>query len=208
MKLRKDHWAAILLGIFYLVGVFGMASAEWRNLFLQLTPFNLLLTLGLLIYGSGKPDLRFLQAFLTSFFIGFWIEVAGVHSGVLFGSYSYGTVLGPTFLEVPLLIGVNWFLLAIAARWSTANFGLHPILRILAASGLMVALDVLIEPVAMKLSFWNWAHNTVPLQNYLMWFATALVIQALLHKIEPRDSTFLGRIVLLVQALFFSFLNL
>jgi uncharacterized membrane protein len=39
------------------------------------------------------------------------------------------------------------------------------------AALLMVALDVLIEPVAVALDFWQWENAVIPIQNFVMWFA-------------------------------------
>ena len=38
----------------------------------------------------------------------------------------------------------------------------------------MVLLDIMIEPVAIELDFWQWEGGNIPLQNYLMWFIVAL----------------------------------
>jgi putative membrane protein len=40
----------------------------------------------------------------------------------------------------------------------------------------MTALDYFVEPVAMALGFWHWENDVIPLQNYMMWFITSLVI--------------------------------
>lgn len=38
-------------------------------------------------------------------------EIIGVNTGILFGDYAYGTVMGPKLLGVPFLIGINWFVI-------------------------------------------------------------------------------------------------
>jgi putative membrane protein len=48
----------------------------------------------------------------------------------------------------------------------------------------MTALDYFVEPVAMALGFWHW-DDVIPLQNYMMWFITSLVIHGLIHLFRP-----------------------
>ena len=43
--------------------------------------------------------------------LGFFIEVIGVKTGFIFGSYYYGAAMGIKILAVPLLIGLNWSIL-------------------------------------------------------------------------------------------------
>ncbi|MBK7882949.1 MAG: carotenoid biosynthesis protein [Chitinophagaceae bacterium] len=43
--------------------------------------------------------------------IGIAVEIIGVKTGFLFGNYSYGIVLGPKIQSVPILIGINWFII-------------------------------------------------------------------------------------------------
>src|SRR4051812_12976794 len=48
------------------------------------------------------------------------IEVLGVHSGVPFGDYRYGTALGPALWGVPIVIGLAWAWMAWPA-WLVAG---------------------------------------------------------------------------------------
>ena len=56
-----------------------------------------------------------IAVFLIAFAIGFSAELIGVHSGMLFGNYSYGNNLGLKLAEVPLIIGINWGVLAVTS---------------------------------------------------------------------------------------------
>lgn len=102
-------------------------------------------------------------------------------TGVLFGEYSYGSPLGWKVFDVPLMIGVNWFLLSFASLGIAGKLFNGAIPRVLLSAALMVLLDVLIEPVAIALDFWQWQAVDVPLQNYVMWFVAALVINGIVH---------------------------
>ena len=54
----------------------------------------------------GKP--KQMLAFFLIFLLGFVVEVVGVQTGLIFGSYSYGATLGVKLFDTPLLIGLNW----------------------------------------------------------------------------------------------------
>ncbi|MFN4233570.1 MAG: carotenoid biosynthesis protein [Bacteroidia bacterium] len=208
MTFSKNYIAIALLVIFYLVGIFGLSNSEWQSTFLSLTPFNLLLTLGVFFWSNGHINQSMIISFIITFIIGFGVEVAGVHTGVLFGSYQYGTALGLKLFEVPLMIGVNWFLLAISSSGIAEKISPNSYVRIVMASLLMVLLDVLIEPAAIQLDFWSWENGIIPLQNFAMWFITAVVIQLILSKLKPTLNIVICLAVYFIQFVFFGILNL
>lgn len=207
MNLSKAQLAVILLAIFHVVGTVGMSLMEFRPLFLGLTPFHLLLTLVLFAFGNTGKTEKLNLAFLFVFLTGFLVEVAGVQSGLLFGEYWYSNVLGYSILGVPLLIGVNWFLLSAASYGISKKISSGKILSIIIGALLTAGIDVVIEPVAIDLEFWSWQGNTVPIQNYLMWFLTALFIQFVLHRIRLKLDFFVCAGLYACQLIFFSVLN-
>lgn len=208
MSLNKNYIAIALLAIFYLVGIFGLSNPDWQSLFLSLTPFNLLITLGVFFWANEWLNKNLILSFIITFIIGYGVEVAGVHSGVLFGIYHYGSALGIKLLDVPLLIGVNWFLLAIASRGIVEKISTNSYVQIILSALMMVFLDMLIEPVAIQLDFWSWENNVIPLQNFAMWFITAIVIQYILYKLKPTLNTVICLGVFITQLVFFGILNL
>lgn len=208
MSLNKNYIAITLLAIFHLVGIFGLSHTQWQPFFLSLTPFNLLLTLGIFFFANSNIDKKMILSFLITFIIGYGVEVAGVHTGVLFGIYHYGSALGIKLLDVPLLIGVNWFLLAIASRGIVEKISKKRYVHIVLAALLMVFLDILIEPVAIQLDFWSWENNIIPMQNFVMWFLTAFIIQLILSKLMPHLNIVICLGVYITQLFFFGILNL
>ena len=80
--------------------------------------------------------------------------------------------------------------------------------KVLLASTAMVALDLLIEPVAIRLDFWTWAQGDVPVQNYLAWGGVSAVFFTLFFTLPVKRENPLARYVLLAQVLFFAGLNL
>jgi len=119
-------------------------------------------------------------------------------------------VLGWKAGDTPLMIGVNWVMLAyctgIAANYLLGQA--HWLWRGLLASVLMVLLDVFIEPVAIRFDFWSWADGTPPLQNYVGWFVVAFPLLALFARIEPRNRNKTALVLLVLQAIFFITLGL
>jgi len=73
--------------------------------------------------------------------VGFGVEVLGVKTELIFGSYHYGESLGYKWLSVPLLIGVNWCMLLYCTSQLSKfkNF----IINALFGAALMVVLDFL-----------------------------------------------------------------
>jgi len=141
--------------------------------FISLTPLNLMLTSVMLLFFHEDWQPAFFLFAVLAMLTGFFAEVAGVATGLIFGEYSYGATLGWKLWDVPLVIGVNWFLLSYVCC-SILPFQ-NKLKRTIAAALLMVLLDLLIEPVAIKYDFWTWAAVDVPLQNYIAWFIIALV---------------------------------
>ena len=203
----ENRWVGFLL-LCYFSGLIGISLAEYQNLFLPLTPFNLLLTL-IVFYKVNKDfSTRFLLLSCLIFLIGFCVEAIGVATGVLFGSYAYGNLFGFKVFETPVIIGVNWLFLALSAYGVVQYFSKKAFYLILFPPLIMTALDFLVEPVAMELGFWHWENDIIPFQNYLMWFATSLIIHGLIYFFRPKIDTKISFIVLAIQILFFGILNI
>jgi putative membrane protein len=209
--------AIIIIAILHVVGLIGMHHTgihAWLQAytpiaaFAALTPFHLLAISGILLYFHTKWHMQFWAFLLGSYLLGFGIEVAGVHTGVIFGNYWYGANLGFKLWEVPLIIGVNWMVLAYCAGTVMQHFALpKPILALFAAI-LMVITDIFIEPVAMYVDFWQWQNNIVPLQNYVSWGLVAYAMLLLFLYTAPSKKNPVAPALLIAQMLFFAFNNL
>lgn len=104
----------------------------------------------------------------------FLIEWFGVHSGLIFGRYQYGAVLRPQIDSVPIAIGFAWLLSVMGAmaisQQLLGNWGRNTALSIFSAASILVVFDLFLEKAAIKLGYWHWQNDQVPLQNYLAWF--------------------------------------
>lgn len=174
------QWAVAILAILYLVGIVGILLPIHPD-FILLTPVNLLVSVALVLAHHKPWTLRTVSYLLVAYAVGFGAELFGVQTGLLFGDYAYGEVLGPKVWGTPLMIGVNWLMLGYCAGVASNHLlGESPFwVRGTLAALLMVGLDVLIEPVAMRFGFWSWEGDTVPLRNYLGWLAVAWPLELL-----------------------------
>jgi len=204
-----EFGAISFLVIIYLVGIFGIGQKLAPQI-VSLTPINLILsilTISFFHQGKRSPFLRF---FALAFLIGFGVEVLGVQTGVIFGDYSYGPVLGPKILDTPLMIGVNWAML-IYAIGSTINLFFPKwkiFFKCIYGTICMVILDFLIEPVAIILDFWSWENEVIPLQNYLAWGIIAFGLFYLFFQRFKWESNKVAYALFILQCAFFGLLNL
>ncbi len=170
MKWLKVQYVIIFLAIIYFTGVLGLSSEGWRPLFRSLTPYNLLLSAGLLALYHRPWSYRVFLAFSLVFIGGMVAEIYGVDTGYIFGHYTYGDVLGVKVLGTPLMIGINWLMLIYMVYVITSSMVLGWLPRIITGAFMMVFYDLLLEPVAIRLDYWSWGGMGIPLQNYLAWW--------------------------------------
>lgn len=193
----------IILPMMYLAGIIGLNIPGLVPYFQALTPFNLLASLGLLLLFHTDWRPSFLVYCLVAFLVGFGIEVAGVHTGAIFGEYSYGSVLGFKLWEVPIMIGVNWLLLTYLCGSVTDRLSVPTAVKVLVAAGLMTLLDVIIEPVAIRLGFWQWHSPAIPTQNYIAWYVVSAALFFVYYGSKFRKENQLSPLLLALQFLFF-----
>ena len=199
--------ATLFLVVTHTAGLVGLLTPTSQTAFQWATPFHLLLTTGLLLYFHRDWRTSFWLFAGSVMLIGYWVEVAGVHTSLVFGEYAYDTTLGVKVLEVPLMIAVNWLLLTYVCGSVCYRIPGAVFFKVISAALLMVALDYLIEPVAIAQDFWHWASGDPPLHNYLGWWVVALLVQSLFFGLSFRRKNPLAAPILLIQVLFFSILQ-
>jgi len=203
----ENRWIGLLL-LFYFFGLIGISIDAYKNLFLPLTPFNLILTLFVFYKVNKDFSAKLYILSILIFLIGFSVEAIGVATGVLFGSYTYGESFGFQLLDTPVVIGVNWLFLALSSYGVIQFFTKKAIWLIILPATLMTSLDILVEPVAMKLGFWSWENDIIPLQNYVMWYLTSIIIHVLICFFRPNINAKISFIIISMQVLFFGTLNI
>ncbi|WP_187263481.1 carotenoid biosynthesis protein [Pontibacter beigongshangensis] len=208
LKKYKLPLAVAVLVIFHAVGFWGLGLSGRSTYFQSLTPLNLLLTNTLLFSFHRGWSSWFLLFAGVVFAVGFLAEVFGVHTGLLFGHYSYGSTLGTKLWEVPLLIGLNWLMLVYATGTMANRLPVHWLLKVVAGAALLVLLDIFIEPVAITYDFWSWHQGVIPLSNFIGWFGLSLLLQIWFQRVPFCKQNRLAAYVYIVQLLFFVALNL
>jgi uncharacterized membrane protein len=115
---------------------------------------------------------------------GLAVEAVGVATGFPFGTYTYGSSLGPLFLGVPLVIPLAWTWMAWPA-WVVAGRLVAGWWRVPVAAVGLASWDLFLDPQMVAERYWTWAGTAgVPLTNYLGWLAVALVLMALLGLVD------------------------
>ena len=196
--------AIIFLVIWHQVGVIGLHIDETREFFQSLIPVNIIVSLGILGVFHRVWNMQFGLFIFAIFWAGYLIELIGLHSGIIFGNYSYGSSLGFKVSGVPPLIGLNWLFLVyitgIIAQKASSTFSM----RIILGAGLMVILDMLIEPMAMEYDMWTWADERVPILNYFGWFVVSAAMQFAFHQLHQEKSNPIAYPMYLIQIAFFA----
>ncbi len=210
MNQNNKSWLYIgVLIVLYCVGILGITINIFPA-FIYLTPINLLVSTIIILSFHQEWGRDFILFTIITYLLGFSIEYLGVNTGLIFGVYTYGDVLGPKVGDTPLMIGVNWLMLSYAAG-ITVNHVLGDknfILKSIVGASILVTLDFLIEPVAIKYNFWSWEDVTIPLKNYIAWFLIAFTIQLFFNLVAGKSRNKVAIALLILQFFFFGFLCL
>jgi putative membrane protein len=220
----RQHIATGIAILFHLIGVVGILFLN-RNFFIGTSFINLLLMFFLIIFTAEHRGKALYIFFIICFITGMTVELVGTKTGMLFGDYSYGKVLGPALQGVPLIIGINWFIMMYCCG-TTIHALLQKIINSMPGSGtqpkpvlkvlsvvvdgatLAVAFDWLMEPVAVNLGYWTWHGNgEIPFFNYACWFAVSVPLLYLFHRMPIGKTNKFAIHLLLIQTMFFLLLR-
>ena len=152
-----------LIWLFHVSGIIGIIYSD-ASLFIGATPINLALSFILLMINVERSKEVFFLVLLC-FITGMFAEIVGVKYGFIFGEYFYGEALGPKFMEVPIMIGVNWCVLVFITGFIVQLFFDSTWARVAVAIGLMLFLDLVMEPIAPVLDFWTFESGYASFQN-------------------------------------------
>lgn len=179
----------------------------------------------LLLYTQKQFNIWILLFTIICFVTGIAAEMVGTGTGWLFGNYKYGNVLGLRVKDVPIITGINWFIIIyctgitihtllnkILDRITVDTDAARPTLKamsiIIDGATLAVLFDWLMEPVAIKLGYWQWGGNgNVPFYNYICWFAVSALLLAVFHYATFNKQNKFAVNLLLIQAMFFLLLR-
>lgn len=201
LNLSKEE---IFIYLIYTVGIIGHLTNSLLNYMKYLTAFTLLLTGGVVLFTTIKEaSKKFLSWIIVTYITTFSLEVIGVKTGLVFGSYWYGDTLGLKLFNVPVIIGFNWTMVILGAILLSEKFFNKKLLVVFSASIMATTFDFFMEPTAIKLGYWNWSDIFVPLQNYLAWFIISTVFTILYFRMNIKLKSDLPIKFFLTQFVFF-----
>jgi putative membrane protein len=202
-------WSIFLALLVHVSGAIGIAFFN-RQFFVGFTALNLFLMFLLLLWNEAELNSKLLKAFLFAFFVGILTEMIGVNTGMLFGSYHYGSVFGEKIKGVPILIGLNWFCIVYASHQIALSLSIKFkwFITSLTTSIIATIFDWIMEPVALKLGFWQWQDNQIPIFNYMSWFGVSFLVALFFSWLGIKKTNRFALYLLLIQVAFFVFLNL
>ena len=127
----------------------------------------------------------------------FLAEVIGVNTGVPFGTYHYGDRLGPTLLNVPLLIPFAWFMMLYPSTLVAQTITASRWKQIGIAGWLMATWDLFLDPQMVNEGYWWWFDETdnptniIPLSNFVGWFLVSVAILSIVYLAlgQPEERT-------------------
>lgn len=200
---RNILWVIYLM---YMVGIVGHLINPVRYYMLLLTPFTLFF-LGILVVQTSIKNYKFIVWLLLTYTTTLILEIIGVKTGVIFGHYSYGDVLGVKFLDAPVVIGLNWVIVIWGGILISEKLTQGSIYVALSTASIALIFDIILEPVAIIFGYWNWVDITVPFMNYIAWFLIAFIFSYFYQKMEIKTNTVVPIHYLLIQFVFFLTLN-
>lgn len=200
---RLTTYNPLILIILHAVGVVLFALDKS---YASLSYFTLIITAILLML--DEPQLgKKITVFAIIFTFGFAVELIGVQTGWLFGDYEYGTSLGYKMWDVPVIIGLNWFVIVISSVSVVRKLKIKNRYIVAALSALLCTLlDVFIEPVAIRYDMWSWATAFIPIYNYVCWIVFSFFF-ALLHIRTSNQMNRTGTYLFFIWLIFFLLLN-
>jgi len=222
---RIESFALFIALLFHISGFIGIVFTPYKSWFIQNTPLTLSIMAVLVVLTQEKKQPAFFVFATVCFVTGFIVEMIGIHTGYLFGNYTYGQVLGIKFSGVPILIGINWFIIIFCSNsmihqltnWVESRLGMEdsPMPATLTkwsiifdAALLAVVFDYILEPVAVKLGFWNWQYSHIPAYNYVCWFLIAALLSWFFNLFNFNKNNQFAVHLFIILSLFFLALRL
>jgi len=208
VKLRNEPSLIIVLITIYSVGLIGHLIPSTLSLMKWLTPFVLFISgLIVLIPLRREQQVSFWIWCGSIFIITFIVEVIGIKTDAVFGTYEYGTTLGPKLWNVPVIIGGVWLMVIVGAIRLTQRIR-NPALFLSAVGMLVVLFDLFLEQAATDLDYWEWNSRNVPLQNYAIWFSIGAASALAYRVLKLSIKSLIPLSYFFIQVIFFVLLSL
>lgn len=202
----KKSGIAILLSMYLIMGLgYPSALSDW---FVFLTPIMFFITSGTIWLDSKPGNKLGWPIAILIIVLGYCIEIAGVHMPILFGSWTFGEMLGWKFFGVPPVIGLQWLIMVWGAFSIATAFEIHPVLKWLFTALLGTGLFWIMEPLAQHFKLWTWNQTPIPFRNYGFRFLLLFFMAAIFEKYPLVKKPRMGQTAMLCQFLFFIWLRI
>ena len=182
----------LLTLIFTLSGLFTDIFNNLRDLILLSLFFIVIFALPA-YYGLIKSNglKKGLIGILALSFFALIFESIAIKTGVPYGYFNYTNLIGPKlFNTVPISIAFAWPPLVIGAFTILSKHRKNFLLTILFTSLLLVLIDMVIDPGAVSLNFWEWQNKEflyhVPISNYIGWFISGIFGSSILFVVYKK----------------------
>lgn len=173
------------------------------SFFSPFTPYTLILTSFVFLIHQPLAKGPYLFGFLALALIGYFFEVLGVKTGLVFGEYHYGRSLGYALLGVPLVISLNWAFLISCGIVISKSVSANAFVKALCSAVLISLIDLLIEQTAARLDFWYFKNGGAGIHNFIGWFLISFIASFLLQKYLSNGNKKIALIILSLQVFFF-----
>ncbi|MCC8197271.1 MAG: carotenoid biosynthesis protein [Tannerellaceae bacterium] len=193
---------------FYLIGFFLFVIPFTRSFFISITALSLVLVFSFIFYYHRTWNRATILWFLFIMVSSFFLEMAGIQTGKIFGIYEYNQGLGIQWRGTPLIIGVNWLFLTYASHDIARQITAVPLVRILLGAVFMVLYDLAMEAAAPYMQMWHFNTGYPPAGNFLAWFMMALVYHTGFEILKIPTGNPPARALFTIQSIFFICISL
>jgi uncharacterized membrane protein len=202
---NREGLAFSILVLLFMAGILFHLIPFTHNLVLMLTDGFLLLTNAVVLYFVFKDNFssRLMVWSVLTFLLTFLLEYVGVKTGVVFGQYHYGDTLLMQVGNVPFIIALNWMILILATYSIVLKLVRNLIITPFLSSLLIVIFDIILEPVAIKLDYWQWSGGEIPIRNYMAWYLISLLFSGALSFMNIKVESQILKKYFFLQIVFF-----
>jgi len=199
----------IILAILFGVAIVQHATNGQDDFLIKATPWFLLVVGIILILSLDLINKKVWFWLIGIYSITWGIEAVGTATGWPFGNYSYSNILGFALANTPLIIGINWIIVSLGAYALAKFVGLKKIIPLIITSAVLtLLLDIVMEPAAVKLDYWQWNTDSIPLQNYVSWFLIGLLIAYSLNKLKIKINKWVPGLIFIMLLIYFLSINI
>lgn len=185
----KMRWPLILL---FFISIVFIAFVNNLPVVITLKPIIITIFLFVIVglYGIERYGIKnMIILFLITWLVSNFFEALSIQIGFPFSFYHYVNMMGPRFLEVPLVIMFAYFAMGYIS-WTLSHIltgqynkkleGKQIFIVPFIATFIMVMWDITMDPVSSTLqSLWIWqnpgAYFGVPLMNFAGWFLVVFI---------------------------------